>query len=182
MPIETNNNIMKTGKIMMMMLLGSLLSFQACKDDDDSELKMDNSTFVTQAASGNMLEIKAGAMAVQKGNNNEVKEYGQHMVTDHTKASAELMLMANSKEMDVPESLTEKHQQMLNTLTPLSGTAFDKQFMKLMVQSHQEQVDLFQRASTDVKDKDFRTLASKKLPVLKEHLEEAIELNATINK
>jgi putative membrane protein len=173
---------MKTSKILMMMLLGSILSLQACKDDDDSEMKMDTNTFVVNAASGNMLEIKAGAMAVEKGNNTEVKHYGQHMVTDHTKAGEEMMTLAESKGIDVPKTLTEKHQQMLNTLTPLTGTAFDKQFMKLMVQSHQETVDLFERASSDLRDKDFRGFAAKKLPVLKEHLEEAVELNATINK
>jgi putative membrane protein len=171
---------MKRGKIVIMMLLGSVLSFQACKDDDDTEIKMDTNTFVVEAASGNLLEIKAGGMAVLKGNNNEVKEYGEHMVTDHTTASAELMALADSKEMDVTVKLTEKHQQMLNTLTSLTGAAFDKQFMELMVQSHREQVDLFERASTEVDDSDFRGLALKKLPVLRAHLEEAIELNATI--
>jgi putative membrane protein len=54
--------------------------------------------------------------------------------------------------------------------------------MALMVQSHQEQVNLFERASNSVQDKDLKSLATTKLPVLREHLDGATKLNATVNQ
>jgi putative membrane protein len=172
---------MKKINIWAIMLVGCILLFQACKDDDNETTRMDNQEFVTMAASGNMLEIQAGQLATQKGVKAEVKSYGEHMVNDHTTASLELSTMAQRKGLTVPAQLTTQHQQQLAVLAPLAGENFDKAFMSLMVKSHQEQVSLFERASTSVNDKDLRSLAAKKLPVLKEHLQEALALNATVN-
>ena len=166
----------------MIMLLSSFLSFQSCSNNDDEEsMTIDRQTFVTQAASGNMLEIQAGAMAAQNAQNTAVKAYGQHMVQDHSQASTELASIANSKQLSVPTALTEKHQAQLNALKPLTGSAFDKAFMTLMVASHQEQVSLFEQASIGVNDDDLRAFAGNKLPVLREHLQGAQQLNASVN-
>jgi len=169
-------------KIWMIVLLGSILSFSACKDDDKDATQMDRTTFAMQAASSNKLEIMAGQMATEKGQNNDVKEYGEHMVNDHTAATAQLMALVQSKDINISANLTEKHQQDLNTLNPLTGVAFDKAFAALMVKSHQETIDLFDRASTGVNDADFRSFAKAKLPTLRTHLAEAVQLNSDVNK
>jgi putative membrane protein len=171
---------MKTLKLGIIVLLGSILSMQACKDDDDDVEMMDNQTFVTEASSANLLEIQAGNLALQSATNAQVKAFAQHMATDHTQASAELLAVATSKNLSVSTQLNAKHQQQLGTLTGLTAAAFDKQFMALMVQSHQESVDLFERASQGVNDTDLRTFAANKLPVLKAHLTEATQLNAAL--
>jgi putative membrane protein len=173
---------MKKLNIWLVMLLCSVLTFQACSNDDDDEvMTLRSQEFVTEASSGNMLEIQAGVLATQKGQNQKVKDYGQHMVTDHTTASTQLNDMARSKNLVVPTELTAKHKQQLNVLTPLTGTAFDKAFTNLMLSSHQEQVALFERASTSVDDADLKNLAAQKLPVLRAHLTEAQQLNTTVN-
>jgi len=173
---------MKKINTLVIMLFSCILSFQACKDDDNETTTMNNQEFVTMAGSGNMLEIQAGQMASEKAVNADVKEYGHHMVADHSTASVELMAVAKSKGLTVPTQLTTQHQQQLSVIAPLTGPAFDKAFMALMVQSHQEQVSLFERASNSVQDKDLRSLATTKLPVLREHLDGATKLNATVNQ
>src|SRR5688572_20555565 len=45
--------------------------------------------FVAMTASGGMLEVELGKIAAQKASNAEVKKFGQHMVTDHSKANDE---------------------------------------------------------------------------------------------
>jgi putative membrane protein len=174
---------MKIFKFGMMALLGSVLFIQACsKDDDNNKATMDKSTFVMQAASGNSFEVQAGAMAQQKGVNADVKAYGQHMVTDHTKAGNELKALAQTKGITVSDQLMEKQQQQLNALMPLTGTAFDKAFAAMMVQSHQETIDLFTKAAANVNDKDLKNFASGKLPTLREHLSDAQQLSTTVNQ
>jgi putative membrane protein len=172
---------MRTNKLMMMALLGSIMTFGACKKNTDSVTVIDKETFITQAGSGNLLEIQAGAMAKQRGQDAEVRAYGDHMVTDHAQASTELKAVADAKGIAMPTQLTAAHQQELTVLSPLNGQAFDKAFMTLMVNSHKEQVDLFQKATTRVTDADLRALAKAKLPTLQEHLTAAIALNAKIN-
>jgi putative membrane protein len=172
---------MRTKKIMMIALLACIVLFGACSKDTDSVTVIDRETFVTQAGSGNLLEIQAGAMAKQRGQSDEVRAYGDHMVTDHTQASTELKAVADAKGVAMPTELTAAHQQELGVLSPLNGAAFDKAFMTLMVNSHKEQVDLFQNATTRLTDADLKALAKAKLPTLQEHLTEAIALNAKIN-
>ncbi len=105
---------MKNKLILVMMLALSVFTFSACSDDDDDDaMKMQNQIFVNEAASGNMLEIQAGAMAEQKGVSQQVKDYGHHMVTDHTTASTQLTTLANNEGFTVPTQLLEKHQTKL---------------------------------------------------------------------
>ena len=172
---------MKKWSIWMLLLLCSVFLIQACDDDDDENFSMESQAFVTQAASGNLLEIQAGEQAVQKGVNQLVRAFGQQMVTDHTQASAQLATLATSKGLSVPTALIPQHQQQLAVLSPLNGAAFDAAFSDLMVVSHQEQVNLFDQAADQVDDADLRSFAREKLPVLQMHLEAAQQLKAAVN-
>lgn len=166
----------------MLMLLGAALA-TGCSKDDDEYYTISNQEFVTQASSSNMFEIAAGTMAVQKSTNADVKAFGQHMMTDHGTAATEMANLANQKGWTIPSSMLQKHQANLNTLSGLSGAAFDKQFADMMVMSHQETITLFDMADNDngVPDADLRSFASGKLPTLKHHLEEATQLKAKVN-
>ena len=46
--------------------------------------------FVMDAAVGGMAEVELGKLAAEKATNPEVKQFGQRMVDDHTKANDEL--------------------------------------------------------------------------------------------
>src|SRR4028119_1333527 len=48
-------------------------------------------TFVMQAGQLSMMEVELGRLAVQRGSSPSVKQYGQEMVEDHTRANQELM-------------------------------------------------------------------------------------------
>lgn len=166
-----------------LLLILSATVFTSCKDDDDQEFAMSNQEFVTRASSSNKFEIAAGAMAVNNASNVEVKHYGEHMVTDHTAAAVEMQNLASNKGWAIPEALQPKEQTNLNKLSGLTGAAFDKEFVNIMVLSHQDAVALFETgaSATGVRDADLRAMASAKLPTLKEHLQHAIELKAQVN-
>lgn len=165
----------------MMLLLGSMVLFQACDDDDDDDFTMDRQSFVTQASSSNNLEIQAGQQAQQKGVSAAVRTFGEMMVTDHTATGTELANLATQKGLTLPTELLAQHQQQLGVLTPLTGDAFDREFANLMVASHQEAVDLFDDAEDDVDDPELRAWAEGKLPALRTHLQGAQALKATVN-
>jgi putative membrane protein len=76
-----------------------------------------------------------------------------------------------------------KHQQNLAILAAASGTDFDKKFAQIMVDSHQETVALFENGAMEggVPDGDLRNMAAAKLPTLRTHLQDAINLRTTVN-
>ena len=60
-------------------------------------LSNDDKKFIMEVAHGGMMEVDLGKVAAQKGMSDEVKQFGQRMVDDHTKANDELMQLASSK-------------------------------------------------------------------------------------
>jgi putative membrane protein len=173
---------MKKTILLTMALLGTAISIQSCKKDNNNNYQMGNQDFVTQASSSNMFEIAAGGLAVQKSTNANVKAFGNHMTTDHGQAATEMATLANQKGWTVPSTMSAKEQTNYNVLATLSGTAFDKQFAQIMVTSHQETIALFQTAASDsgVPDGDLRGFATGKLPTLKAHLADAQTLQTQV--
>lgn len=164
------------------MVAFTILSLQACKKDNDDNYQMDNQSFVTQASSSNNFEVQAGAIAVAKAQNAAVKHYGEHMVTDHTAVGNEMKSLATAKGWVIDATLQPKEQANLQKLNSLDAASFDREFMQIMVVSHQDAITLFSNAAGDmgVFDPDLRAFAGAKLPSLKAHLEDAIELQAQV--
>jgi putative membrane protein len=161
--------------------IGIVACLQSCKDDDNYQ--MDDQDFVTQASSANSFEIMAGTLATSKGQNVLVQQFGAHMIQEHNKVGEDMRNLAGSKDLDVPENLQPKEQANLNTLTAANGADFDTKFVDMMVLSHQETIDLFERASgaSGTRDGDLRNFASSRLPALREHLQQAQALQKTLN-
>jgi putative membrane protein len=180
-----NKYIMKKQNYLFAFLLGSIfmLGLSACSKDDDDNYNMTNAEFVTKASSSNMFEIAAGQLAVNKGVNANVKAFGAHMVTDHTKAAQEMAALASKKGLTVPSDMLPAQQEMYNAMKDLTGAAFDKQFAATMVTSHQQTISLFEQAGDEsgVPDADLRGFASGKLPTLREHLQDAQTLQTDVN-
>ncbi|MGN6640505.1 MAG: DUF4142 domain-containing protein [Mucilaginibacter sp.] len=145
---------------------------------------MSNQDFVTKASSGNMFEIAAGNLAQQNSSNADVKAFGTHMITDHGQAGTEMAALASKKGWTIPTALLPQDQASLDTLTSLNGSAFDKKFAAIMINSHIKTINLFQMASSDsgVPDADLRSFAAGKLPTLREHLQMAQQLQTEVGK
>jgi putative membrane protein len=137
--------------------------------DDDRE-------FMAEAAPGGMMEVELGRLAATKGQSTDVKRFGQRMVDDHSKANAELKQLAARKGVTLPADLKDEQKQERDRLSKLSGAEFDKEYMKLMVDDHDKDVEAFQDEAEDGGDADVKAFASKTLPTLKEHQSMAKEI------
>jgi putative membrane protein len=154
-------------------LLAAGLWLGAATNAQEKQRAQADQNFVTVAAASGMAEVQLGQLAQQRATNPEVQKFGQHMVTDHTKANQQLMQIAKTQGYALPQQLDAKHQQAMQTLSRLSGANFDKQFMQQMVKDHEEAVALFQKESKDGQDANLRQFAGQTLPTLQKHLEMA---------
>src|SRR5689334_17759295 len=127
--------------------------------------------FVMDAAMGGMEEVELGRIAAQKGTSDAVKQFGQRMVDDHSKANSDLMSIASSKGITLPTTLDEKHQKEVTKLSAMSGAEFDRAYSKMMLSDHNKDVSEFEKQSTKGTDPDLKAFASKTLPTLQEHLQ-----------
>jgi putative membrane protein len=133
----------------------------------------DDSTFVTKAAKGGMAEVELGKLATEKGSSDQVKQFGQRMVDDHSKANDELKTIAQQKNMTLPTEIGAKEKALRDRLTKLSGAAFDRAYMQAMLADHRTDVNEFRMESRSGTDTDIKGFATKTLPTLEEHLKMA---------
>jgi putative membrane protein len=139
-----------------------------------------DSDFVRKAAQGGMAEVELGRLATSKASNEKVKQFGQRMVDDHSKANNELKEVASRKGVTLPTSLDAKDQSTKDKLSKLSGAEFDKAYMEDMVKDHKTDVSEFRKESNSGSDPDVKSFASKTLPTLEEHLKLAEDTLAQV--
>jgi putative membrane protein len=135
--------------------------------------------FILAAAQGGMGEVELGQLAAQQGGNEEVKKFGQRMVTDHTKGGDELKAIAEQRGITLPSDLDAKDKALMARLSKLHGTSFDRTYMRDMVSDHKQDVAEFRRESKSGKDPEVKAWATKMLPTLEDHLKEAEAVNKT---
>jgi putative membrane protein len=128
-------------------------------------------TFVMQAGQLSMMEVELGRLAVQRGSSAGVKQYGQEMVEDHTRANQELMQLAMQKKVELPTEMSTQNTALIDRLSGLSGRSFDTAYKQAMIDSHNQAIALFQAQSQQGQDPQLKAWATQKLPKLQAHLE-----------
>src|SRR4028119_655501 len=128
-------------------------------------------TFVMQAGQLSMMEVELGRLAVQRGSSPGVKQYGQEMVEDHTRANQELMQLAMQKKVELPTEMSTQNTTLIDRLSGLSGKSFDTAYKQAMIDSHNQAIALFQAQSQQGQDPQLKAWATQKLPNLQAHLE-----------
>jgi len=136
--------------------------------------------FMKSAAEGGMAEVKLGQLAQEKASNQSVKDFGKRMVNDHTKANDQLKDLALKKGVDLPTSISAKDQATYDRLSKLSGSEFDREYMRDMVKDHQMDVSEFRRETQMAKDADTKAFAQQTLPTLDDHLNQAKQIDSQI--
>jgi putative membrane protein len=133
--------------------------------------------FAMMAAMGGTMEVEMGRLAAQKGASDEVRQFGQRMVDDHTKANEELMQLASGKGMTLPAAPDPKHRSEMQKLSALSGERFDREYVKMMVKDHRKDGGEFQKEAARGADPELKSFASRTLPTLQEHLQMIQRIN-----
>ena len=137
----------------------------------DSKLSAKDEKFVIKAAQGGTTEVQLGALAKSNAAREDVKKFGEMMVTDHAKANANLTKVATAKGVKLPDKLDKKHAMMVDKMTKLSGKEFDTAYVSEMVEDHKKDVAEFEKAANELSDPDLKAFAKETLPTLKKHLE-----------
>jgi putative membrane protein len=134
--------------------------------------------FVQKVAMSDMYEVEAGKIASEKGKSEQVKQFGQKMVEAHTKTTEELkgIVAAEKINVELPTKLDDKHQGLIDALNKASAEDFDKTYADQQEDAHETAVDLFENYSKDGDNAALKAFAAKTLPVIKEHLKMAKEL------
>lgn len=126
--------------------------------------------FAEKAAEGGKAEVELGQLAVQKASDEKVKQFGQKMVDDHSKANQQLQQVAEQEHVTLPSTMDAEAKQEQQRLSKLSGAEFDKAYMRYQLKDHRKDVAEFQKEASAGKDSGIKNFAQNTLPTLQEHL------------
>ena len=140
-------------------------------------LNAQDSTFVMKAAMSSIMEVESGTVAQQNAQHERVKAFAAMMVKDHRGANQELMGLVGGRGMNIPSTLPPDTMKHMTSMQKMQGKAFDKHYMNMMVNSHQNTIADFQKQAINGGDAELKAWAAKMLPALQMHRDSAIAIN-----
>ncbi|HZY61438.1 MAG TPA: DUF4142 domain-containing protein [Edaphobacter sp.] len=153
---------------------------QQLSQDPNSPGHMMDKAFVHKAMEGGMAEVELGKLALQKSNNDDVKQFAQKMVDDHGKLNEQMQQVAQKMNVKAPTSISSKDKSTMAKLQALNGDAFDKAYIKDMLKDHKQDEKDFKHEAESATDPDLKQVATQGAQVIAEHLQ-AIEQIAQKN-
>lgn len=133
--------------------------------------------FVRSAIETNHAEIAAAHLALGQASSNDVKQFAQTMVRDHTLLNEQMQPIAQKLDVVVaPGQVDPKDQALASQLKDLRGMAFDLQYIAAMVQGHQAALQQAQTEASNGQNPTVKAAAQKAVPVIQKHLEMAQQL------
>jgi putative membrane protein len=132
--------------------------------------------FVTKAMQGSMAEVQLGQLTLQKSNNQQVKEFAQRMIDDHTKLNEQMKPVAQQLGVTPPEQVSKNDRKTMAKLQALSGSAYDQTYIKDMVKDHKQDLNDFQMEASSGQDQTVKDAASQGSKVIAQHLQLAQQM------
>lgn len=127
--------------------------------------------FLTETMQGDMAEVQMGKLAQQKGQSEDVKQFGQMLEQDHSQHLQQSQQEAQQLGVTAPQGPNAKQKVTYERMSKLAGAQFDKQFAQHAVADHKKDIAEYQR---EAKSKGpLAQYAEQTIPVLQKHLKAA---------
>jgi putative membrane protein len=127
--------------------------------------------FVKKALQGGMAEVQLGQLTLQKSNNDQVKQFAQRMIDDHTKLAEQMKPVAQQLGVSEPDGISKKDKSTIAKLQGLSGPAYDQAYIKDMIKDHKQDLSEFQTEASSGQDQTVKDAANQGSKVIAQHLQ-----------
>jgi len=141
-------------------------------------LAAEGENFVDEASAKGIAEIETAKMALDKGTSQDVKQFAQMMIDDHTKANQELAQLAQAKDLEMSDEATLMDKAKAMILKLRDGENFDEAYANNQVVAHEQTIEMYEDYVEGGENADLKQFAQKALPKLQEHLKQAKDLQA----
>ena len=138
--------------------------------------------YVPNAAMGDMYEIMAADIALERSQDAEVKRLATMIKADHTDASNKMkgIIGGMNPPMQPPAALDQRRQGLIDNLRSESAADFDNVFLDQQIAAHNEALTLHRGFSdnTDASAAPLAAHARSVVPKIEAHLRQAEQLKA----
>jgi putative membrane protein len=127
--------------------------------------------FLKKALEGGAAEVQLGQLAQQKSQSDDVKQFGQKMVADHTQLGETIKPVAQKLGVKPPTQPSKKDRQLIAKLQTLSGPEFDQVYIQAMLKDHRQDLKDFKNAAETAGNPNVKQVAQVGEGVISQHLQ-----------
>jgi putative membrane protein len=139
---------------------------------EQTQISQLDRVYITEAAQAGMAEIAMANLALQKSQDDKVKQYAQQMIKDYTPVNQELMQLATQKAITPPTDMGIKYQALITQLSKLSDANFDQAYVnEAGINRNMEGLILNSRLLQLGQDTELKAFAAKSIPLIEAHLQ-----------
>jgi len=134
----------------------------------------------------NQIDIAQAKLALKKTKNDQVKQFAQQMIDDHTKLQNSVnelgkKLGVTPAPSDISKSLKTAAAAQTKKLQGLSGKAFDKEYIDHEVAYHQQVLDAAGNVLIfNVQNAELKSAVQGAAPLLQGHLDHAKQIQSSL--
>lgn len=173
-----------------LLIAGSLLA-TACGSPDAEAQRADTGTAIAQpdaggaftepapsaqdfaetAAASDMFEIQSANIVLKKAKTEDVREFANMMIADHTKSSQALKdaISASGQSFAMPAKLNTEHQAHIDALNGLAGQDFEREYITQQMAAHRKALDLLKSYAGGGDVAELRQFAQATIPGVQMH-------------
>jgi putative membrane protein len=133
---------------------------------------LDDQDFLRKALQGGDAEVQLGQLAQQKSQSDDVKQFAQKMVQDHTALGNKVMKpVAQQLGVKEPKEISKKDKELVATLSQLSAAQFDQEYIKAMVKDHKQDLKDFKSEAEMSQNSNVKRVAEIGEKLISQHLQ-----------
>jgi putative membrane protein len=125
--------------------------------------------FAKEASISNTFELRAAELAVKRAKDPRVVSFAKDMLSDHRRASGDLVEAAKTDGIPVSAELDERRKKQLDALLSATDADFDQAYFSTQVIAHEEAVALFDAFGKSGNAGALKTFAQKTIGTLRMH-------------
>lgn len=136
--------------------------------------------FIYEGLVDDLLESSMSSLAEKKAESSAVKQLAERIDADHNRMQSDWSGMAERNGLQLRVGMGKNHRAKLDKLKKLSGRAFDRAYVKTVVQNHRDYIDYFEKEGRSAHSTQVRELVERELPTLRSHFVQAKQVGGQV--
>jgi putative membrane protein len=138
--------------------------------------------FVRKSQVANLFEIEAAQLAVERARDGNVRQFAEQMIKDRRAAAEKLQVAAGRSDITLSAAkLDDAHRQKMEKLRNAGAAEFDRTYMKMQIESHQQALKLHQDYARAGELPALKETAGDLARTIERHLTRAREVETMIS-
>ncbi len=164
----------------------SLFGTSAWAQQSGEGAKPSDPQIVGVVSAANQIDINEAKLALKKTKNDQVKQFAQQMIDDHTKLQKSVddlakKLNVKAEPSDISKSLHTADAAEMKKLRGLRGKAFDKEYIDHEVAYHQQVIDAASKVLIpNAQNAELKSALEGAAPLLQGHLDHAKQIQSSM--